>query len=89
LKSILKKLLGRDIGSVVHEAICNFFWVIVLTVLAVLLGWVRQWCEKVKCSNEVLLFVRFLEDADMIFGGALFVATCAILLWKRIKKLTK
>jgi hypothetical protein len=89
LKELLKKWLGREIGSIVNEAICNFFWVIVLTVLAVLFGLIRQWCEKMKFPDEVLFFVRFLEYASMGSDGILFVATCAILTWKRIKKLTK
>ena len=89
MKDLLKKLFGREIGSIVNEAIGNFFLVIVFTVVAVLLGLLREWCEKLKCSEEILFFVRFLEFTSMIFDGILFLATCFILTWKRIKKLSK
>jgi hypothetical protein len=82
-------MLGREIGSIVSEAVGNFFLVIVLTASAVLLGLVKEWCEKIKCSGEILFFVGFLENTAMIFDGILFVSTCAILTWKRIKKLSK
>jgi hypothetical protein len=89
LKDFLKKWLGREIGSLVSEAISNFVLVVVLTVLAVLLGLLKEWCAKIGSSGEILFFVGFLEYTDMICDGALFAITCLMLTWKWIKKLSK
>jgi hypothetical protein len=89
VKAFLRKILGREVSGIVRESFSNFILVVILTASAIGLSEIKHLCQKANCDPEIIFFVSLLEYTAMITDAGLFLCTCVILTWKRIKRLSK